>query len=492
MKKAKNLLNVFQKTIIAGVVMSFSGVVSAAAFHLSETSISGLGRAFAGEAATAEDAAVVATNPALMTQLSRAQITAGGVLFAPNVDVDGRILNGNIHVSDENIAPPQFVPQIYGVMPITDNFSIGGGINLNYGMVTNYSHDFLAGYLGGRSRLAAINTNLSVAYQYGNWSFGVGADLIYTQAEIKRHMGYLANFAKKAVANPSGFVDHLKNSGKITPAQANGIKAMLHSPAIQNELNTVRQNVNELKPSSTLVKLKGDNISVGANAGIAYNFSANHRIGLAYHSPIFIDFKGVFNNDLKALTNNPALNNALSGLLGKKGIIVTNGKELEGKMKLVLPEFVELAGYNKITDNFALTYGAKWTKWSRFKSLHAINIADGSTLFNKAENFKDSWRYAVGAIYDLNDKWTLRLGLAYETSAINDRATIAIPDTDRMWYTLGATYHPTDNLSLDFGYAYIVGKKTHFVEEKGDPIQATEFDARARVSLYGVGASYKF
>ena len=112
-------------------------------------------------------------------------------------------------------------------------------------------------------------------------------------------------------------------------------------------------------------------------------------------------------------------------------------------------------------------------------------------MFYKKEGFKDSWRYALGATYDLNEKWTFRTGIAYDTSAAGDYHTISIPDTDRKWLSLGATYRFTPNLSLDLGYAYVQGKKTHFVEDEGQPTSAT-FTSSAHASLYGFHVNYSF
>ena len=507
-KNSKNLLNVFQKTALAAVVLSISSVASASAFQLSETSVSGLGRAFAGEAATADNASVVATNPALMTQFKRAEISAGGIVFVPNLDVNGKILATGTKVSDHNIAPAQFVPQFYGVMPINDHFAIGAGMNLNYGLTTDYNDNFMAGYLGGHTHIAAVNTNFSAAYRYDNWSFGLGANVVYTRAEIRRNMGYLAPAAKQMLANGiaefqknpevakqkmAGLVTKAVKDGVISPMDASTIANALNDPKqLQQIANQVAKRINNLQPNSTLVKLKGDNVSFGVNAGITYNFNENNRIGIAYHSPIEVHFKGKFTNDLSDLTSDPALNSMINQQLAKQGIIPTNGKEIDGRLKIVLPDYVEIAGYDRLTDRWAIGYSAKWTNWSRFDTLHATRKATGGTLFTKQEGFKDSWRYAIGTSYDLNDQWTVRTGFSYETSAMGHHYTISIPDTKRYWYTAGLTYRPTSDLSIDFGTAYLHGKKSHFTEESKDPIQAAHFDVTASAMLYGLNVNYKF
>ena len=57
----------FNKTLLAMSTLLAASGANAAAFQLAEVSTSGLGRAYAGEAAIADNASVVATNPALMS-----------------------------------------------------------------------------------------------------------------------------------------------------------------------------------------------------------------------------------------------------------------------------------------------------------------------------------------------------------------------------------------------------------------------------------------
>ncbi|VEI44995.1 outer membrane protein P1 [Actinobacillus equuli] len=60
--------NQFNKTLLASLLTFSAAGVHAAAFQLAEISTSGLGMAYAGNAAVADNASVVATNPALMTK----------------------------------------------------------------------------------------------------------------------------------------------------------------------------------------------------------------------------------------------------------------------------------------------------------------------------------------------------------------------------------------------------------------------------------------
>ena len=60
----------FNQSVLATAMLFAAGGVNAAAFQLAEVSTSGLGMAYAGNAAVADNASVVATNPALIDRKS--------------------------------------------------------------------------------------------------------------------------------------------------------------------------------------------------------------------------------------------------------------------------------------------------------------------------------------------------------------------------------------------------------------------------------------
>ena len=67
-----------QRSALAAAVAGISAPASAAFFALAEQNGSGMGTAFAGGAAIAEDASTVWYNPAGMTRLTRPQLVVAG------------------------------------------------------------------------------------------------------------------------------------------------------------------------------------------------------------------------------------------------------------------------------------------------------------------------------------------------------------------------------------------------------------------------------
>ncbi|MGL5108363.1 MAG: outer membrane protein transport protein, partial [Vibrio ordalii] len=110
------------------------------------------------------------------------------------------------------------------------------------------------------------------------------------------------------------------------------------------------------------------------------------------------------------------------------------------------------------------------------------------------------YRFALGATYQYDAKIALRTGIAYDTSAVDDKnRTATIPETDRTWLSLGASYVATPQLTLDAGFTYIFAKDAT-INEPRDASDATSAqiggafngEVTGNVWLIGVQANYRF
>lgn len=456
MKKMKFTKNFFTPTLIASALALSTTYANAAAFQLAEVSSSGLGRAYAGEAAIADNAAVVATNPALMSLFNTKQFSIGGVYVQSKInmtgDVDVQLMGREVakgNATKKNVVPAALVPNMYFVAPINDKFAVGAGMNVNFGLKSEYEPSYDAGVFGGTTELTSINLNLSGSYRLAKGlSVGAGLNAIYAKAKIERRAGILEKAIRSAVQQLRG------------------------DPSLQGMVGKL----SNVKSDTIVTQLQDNNAwAFGWNIGAVYEFNQGNRIGIAYHSKVDINFK-----DSDALSS--------AGLIRGKG-----------GLTLHLPDYLEFSGFHQLTEKFAMHYSYKYIKWSRLQSLHAV-YDDGTEAFHKDEKFNDSSRVALGATYNVNDKLTLRAGIAYDESAANEHPSASIPDTDRTWYSLGATYNFTPNLSVDFGFAHLRGKKLQFKEtQKIEIIKGTNFgsiDANykstARANLYGLNLNYRF
>lgn len=84
----------FTKSALAVAVALISTQAWSAGFQLNEFSSSGLGRAYSGEGAIADDAGNVSRNPALITMFDRPTFSAGAVYIDPDVNISGTSPSG--------------------------------------------------------------------------------------------------------------------------------------------------------------------------------------------------------------------------------------------------------------------------------------------------------------------------------------------------------------------------------------------------------------
>lgn len=443
----------FNQSILATAMLLAAGGANAAAFQLAEVSTSGLGRAYAGEAAIADNAAVIATNPALMTVFKRAQFSAGGVYIDSKVDMHGdvatKINQASVQgqkgsASKNDVVPEAFIPNLYFVTPVNDKLALGAGMNVNFGLKSEYGRDYDAGLFGGETKLSTINLNFSGAYRVTQGlSVGLGLNAVHAKAKLDRTAGIL----KKTVDEVS------KKAGSVLPQS--------------------QKAADYLKTSKSVVQLQDKSAwGFGWNAGLMYQFNENNRMGLAYHSAVDINFTDYTASSLKA---------------DKVGE--------ESSLTLRLPDYVEFSGLHQVTNRFAIHYSYKYTHWSHLNKLYA-RYNDGKVAFDKELQYSNSSRVAFGGTYDIDDKLTLRAGVAYDQAASRHYRSASIPDTDRTWYSLGATYSFTPNFSVDFGYAYLKGKKIHFKEEEkaveGQLTTTANYTSKAHANLYGLNLNYSF
>lgn len=239
---------VFKKSLIAATIALATSQVHAAAFQLNEHSASGLGRAYAGEAAVADNAAVLARNPAAMTTFDKMAVSVSGTYIKPDVDVDGSIATplGKVSASESGIAPSAFVPASYFIQPLNDQWAWGIGLFSNYGLSTEYSKTFPAGAGAGDTELLTLNINPNIAYRINEqFSIGAGINAVYGAAELNRYAGLLG-------------------------------------PALGQKSDT------------RIAHLKGDTWGFGWNVGTLYEINKDHRFALTYRSQVDMSFDGDF------------------------------------------------------------------------------------------------------------------------------------------------------------------------------------------------------
>jgi long-chain fatty acid transport protein len=154
-----------------------------------------------------------------------------------------------------------------------------------------------------------------------------------------------------------------------------------------------------------------------------------------------------------------------------------------------LPESLALGVVFYPFEKFSIEVDGIWTKWSAYKEL-VINYDDGSKA-TSTKNWHNTWRFQVGAEYNLTPNFDLRCGYVYDQSPINDEyEDYAVPGNDRQIVTLGAGYH-RGNWTVDGSYGYLWMKDRHYEARPDDHILDSDME-NGQAHMVGLSVGYRF
>lgn len=392
---------VFLFTLVC-VFLMFSGSAHSAGFALIEQGVSGLGNAYAGGAAGAEDASTIFYNPAGMTRLNEQQVILGAHYIMPYANFENK---GSKHVtgapltgdSDDNAGDAKIIPNFYYSRKIGDRFFMGIGVNAPFGLATTYDKTWVGRYHAVKSDLLTLNINPAIAYQFTDrLSIGAGFSIQYAKAEL------------------SSAVDF------------GTIGASFGIPGLLPQRN------------DGYFDLEGDSWSGGYNMGLLYEFTKNTRAGVAYRSRI---------------------EHTLSGDADFSGVpapLRPTFRDTDADAEVTFPDTLSISLFHQFNTQWMLMADFTWTNWSLFEEL-VVEFDNGSPSNTTIEKWQDTYRYSLGATYLPDNNWTVRIGTAYDTSAVAHAKyrTPRIPDGDRIWAAFGLGYKVSDKLDIDIGYAHL-------------------------------------
>ncbi|MEN8214641.1 MAG: outer membrane protein transport protein, partial [Pseudomonadota bacterium] len=382
----------------------------AAGFQLIEQSVSSMGTAYAGAAALAEDATTIYFNPAGMTRLQGSNLSGGLHLVIPRAEFSDRgsthVLGGvGVTLGDDaggDAGELKAAPNAFLTHQFNDEIYLGLGLNVPYGLATDYSRTWTGRYYAIRSEILTLNINPSLAYKVNEqFSLGIGVNAMYLDAELTNAIDFGSMDALGLFGLPPGALG-------LTPGASDGF-----------------------------TKVAGDGWGWGYNLGLLYELPQT-RFGVSFRSKIDFDVSG----DAKLDAPHPGLAAFFA--------------DTSAKSEVTLPWTLSLSMVHQLNPEWALLADYTRTGWGSLEELRFTfgnGFPDGVTTLK----WEDSNRFSVGATYTPGSKWTYRAGLAFDESPIPNATyrTPRIPTGDRLWLAFGLGYQFSDNLSLDLGYAHL-------------------------------------
>ncbi|HET7201061.1 MAG TPA: outer membrane protein transport protein [Burkholderiales bacterium] len=215
-----------------------------------------------------------------------------------------------------------------------------------------------------------------------------------------------------------------------------------------------------------------DNTGWGYNLGVMYQLAPDTRLGVSYRSSIKYHLTGTAT--FSAGQPVPSVNVSSD---------------------ITMPDSASIALQHRLNPGWTLLADITRTGWSKIKDLTIMNDTAGSTLSSTPENFRNTWRVGVGAVHRYDDAWSIKMGLAYDQTPVNDTdRTARLPDNNRLWLSAGGQYRLSKTGTLDFGYAHLFIKdapinQTNPATAGGGQLVGTY---KGSVDILGVQLAHRF
>ncbi|MBO5443289.1 MAG: TonB-dependent receptor [Alphaproteobacteria bacterium] len=389
-------MNKFLTLTAIGTVMLAAGNAQAAGFLLREQSVAGMGNAFAGATAGAEDPSYSFYNPAGLTMHYGTKLSANATAIVGNVEgYDAVGPNGAYTSEMSHPVDKAVLPSVAVSHQINNRLSAGLSLNAPFGLITDYSQNWAGANHGTESKLNTYDLTPMLAYRATcNLSFGAGLVVQYVSATLK-----------------------------------NGALYHIHPAYYTN------------------AKLKGDTTDIGYTIGALYELTDNTRFGISYRSQINHKLKGditfakqtgalgLVNQDISAKLTTPALLSmgAYHDINDKWSVMAEIQKTywssfddltIKGNKKAVISQtneswkdvwFYSIGASYRVNDQWKLRAGLAFDQTPVNDYTRTPRIPDSDRIW-----------YSGGVEYKFDDSLTLNAGYTYiraEHSKVNLQAT---------------------------------------------------------------------
>lgn len=164
-----------------------SSAALASGFQLQEQSASGLGVAYSGMAAAAEDGSTVFWNPAAMSQLGGSGFALAADYVIPSFKFSSAP-GGSTYAAFGNGGDggvSTLVPALYGYATINPQLALGIAVNAPFGLSTEWDSPWAGMFYGIRSKVETLNINPAVSWKPNQFlSLGAGVSYERLQATL--------------------------------------------------------------------------------------------------------------------------------------------------------------------------------------------------------------------------------------------------------------------------------------------------------------------
>lgn len=480
----------------------FSSAAQAGGFSVTIQSASGGGNAATGHA-MAEDASAMFYNPALLSSIEGTQVNTGVAFTHADLSVKntGSTLGENtgplngfpiVGTNDEpstasNDAEPgglSATPSLFYKRDIgaQKKVAFGLGINIPFGVATEYDDVSFARYEGTESGLTTVNINPALSWRANDkWDFGAGLNLQYGHAILAKAIdGALAcgKIAKGA-----------EDKAVVTGSPEDALNAATLAVACSTTNGALGFTGYSNAATDSDISVEASGIAFGANIGAAYHPTKSTTLSFGYRSSVKYDLEGEADITHKNLAG-----------LGDATLNASGLGDQDAEAELELPASASFSFATKMTNALTVHGDVTWTQWS---SMPEIRIEFPDTILADSVTsleWEDTVRVGAGMTYQLNSKTKLRAGIAFDPTPTPsaEHRTPRAPRSDSYWFSMGASHQFSKKLGVDASLSYIYPEDTTIDytapgATDSDPTgYYTSADVEADAIALALSVNYKF
>lgn len=369
------------------------------------------------------------------------------------------------------------------------------GITTDTSVIFNFVDQEISGDVSGGVAAALAGTDSSIeqgenavsSAAYITWRGTIDPDLVLG-------LSVTSPFGFKSDVDNDNWVGQLHSQSaelislNVTPSFSYDIAPGITIGAgMQFQHLDIKDLTTSLAPLSTLAVIPGADKAVMEADGYGYGFTAGITLQPTKRAKIGVGFRSSIQHKLRGSIEVPGLGGA-----------PTTVSTIDAKIDL--PEKVTGSLQYEFSPAFRGYGTVEWTNWSRLDTVSVKNqqlflsSPAGNTVATLDLNWDDGWFFALGGEYDISKKLTLRGGIAYEISPVQDpsQRLLQIADSDRFIIGTGATYNMTSATSLNFSYNHIFFKDGNVDRDPLvalAPINTTNFKGSTdtSVDIFSVG-----
>ncbi|AKJ65336.1 OmpP1/FadL family transporter [Kiritimatiella glycovorans] len=222
-------------------------------------------------------------------------------------------------------------------------------------------------------------------------------------------------------------------------------------------------------PDST-GEIESDGMGLGGNAGMTWLITERQRMAFTYRSRFQIEYDG----DLHVGNFQPG------------GYFAAASSDFSTDIQF--PDTFALGYGVRVTDRMNLECNVEWLNWSSNDEAVFDLGNNGSLPVNY--DWEDTFTYALGADWSLDDHWTARFGYAYIESPVPDHTySPFFLEEDRHVLSTGIGYRAGGH-RIDLAYAYSLYDERDVNTNTENPLYEGEYEYDS--DLLGLTYAYTF